>query len=171
MITALRSLRPLLVRMALCVGAVLAVVGVCALFGLRFSLPFPIALGVVGGTLLWIHHAGIPRADHLSTPALDLDADYALPHAQDQRVRRLEDMIHGAQPRRRMTARSLSRILGEIADERAHGSAAPPLSADLSSRIIEARHPDADSHPVGPIDRRTLHRYLRELAAPPADRE
>jgi len=165
------ALRPLLVRMAVGVGAALAIVGVCALFGLRFSLPFPIALGVVGGTLLWIWHVGVPRADDLSLPALDLDADYALPHAQDQRVRRLEDMIYGAQPRRRMTARSLSRVLGEIADERGHDSAAPPLSADLTSRITEARHPDADSHPVGPIDRRALHRYLRELAGPPSERE
>lgn len=165
------TLRPLLVRMVLCVGAALAIVGVCALFGLLFSLPIPIALGLVCGALLWIHHVGIPRADHLSAPALDLDADYALPHAQDQRVRRLEDMIHGAQPRRRMTARSLSRALGEIADEREHAPSAPPLSADLVSRIAAARHPDADEHPVGPIDRRTLHRHLRELAAPPADRE
>ena len=165
------TLRPLLMRMAVCVGAALAVVGVCALFGLHFSLPLPIALGVVGGALLWISHVGLPRADHLRAPALDLDADYALPHAQDQRVRRLEDMIYGAQPRRRMTARSLSRVLGEIADERGHDPAAPPLSADLASRIAKARHHDADDHPVGPIDRRTLHRYLRELAAPAAERE
>src|SRR5699024_12468777 len=103
--------------------------------------------------------------------ALDEAADYARPRAQDQRGRRLEDMIYGAPPRRRMTARSLSRLLGEIADERGHDPAAPPLSADLASRIAKARHPDADDHLVGPIDRRTLHRYLRELAAPAAERE
>lgn len=158
------ELRPLLVRMAISVAAALALVGLFALFDLQMSLPFPIALGLVVGALLWIFHIGISRADQLSTPELDLDADYALPHAQDQRVRRLEDMIHGAQPHRRMTARSLSRVLGELADERAHDPAAPPLSADLASRIAEARHPDADDHPVGPIDRRALHRYLRELA-------
>src|SRR5690625_6702905 len=79
------TLRPLLMRMAVCVGAALAVVGVCALFGLHFSLPLPIALGVVGGALLWISHVGLPRADHLRAPALDLDADYALPHAPEDR--------------------------------------------------------------------------------------
>lgn len=162
----IRALWPLLLRLAICVGAAAAIVGVCALLGLHLALPLPIALGLVGGALLWIVQVGIQRAEHLFTPQLDLDADYALPHAQDQRVRRLEDMIYSAQPSRRMTARSLSRTLGEIAEERARDPGAPPLSSGLSSRITEARHPDAENHPVGAIDRRTLHRYLRELAEP-----
>src|SRR5690625_7191122 len=105
------TLRPLLMRMAVCVGAALAVVGVCALFGLHFSLPLPIALGVVGGALLWISHVGLPRAAHLRPPALALDADYAPPHAQAQRLRRRGDMFSGPQPRRPMPARTPPRAL------------------------------------------------------------
>ena len=37
---------PLLLRMALCVAAALALVGVCALTGLRLALPVPIAVGL-----------------------------------------------------------------------------------------------------------------------------
>ena len=155
---------PLLLRMALCVAAALALVGVCALTGLRLALPLPIAVGLVAGALLWVAQIGVPPAERLSAPDLELDPGYALPHAQDQRVRRLEDLIYSAQPHRRMTSRGLMRMLGEIAEDRSHDPDLPELSRDLRSRIAESGHPDAENHPVAPVDRRTLHRYLRELS-------
>ena len=147
-------------------GAALAVllVGVASLFDLLIPLPVPLTIALAGAAVWWIVRAGADRAEATEVPALDLDADYALPHAQDTRVRRLEDLIHGAQASRRMTSRGLARTLGDIADERAHDPAAPPPSAELARLIATARQPDAEAHPLGPIDRRTLHRYLRELA-------
>lgn len=158
------ELLPLLWRLGAGVAMALAGVGVCAVFDLLIPLPGPIAAGLVIGAAWWALHDAPPRADDVDAPRVDLDADYALPHARDMRVRRLEDLIHGAQPSRRMTSRGLARTLGDIADERATDPAAAPLSDGLRHLIAEARHPDAENHPVGPIDRRILHRYLRELA-------
>lgn len=155
----------LLVRLAIGVLIALAIVGLLSLLGMRIPLPLPIAVGLAIGAIWWMTQSGAARDDPLHAPELDLDADYALPHARDMRVRRLEDLIHGAQPSRRMTARGLARTLGDIADERAHDPAAQPLDEKLSRLIADSRHADAESHPVGPIDRRALHRYLRELAA------
>ncbi|MGY5764047.1 hypothetical protein ACXET9_02450 [Brachybacterium sp. DNPG3] len=158
------DLRSLLLRLAISTAGMLAVVGVCAAFGLRFSLPLPIALALIIGAISWLLNSTPRRADHVDAPRLDLDADFALPHAQDMRVRRTEDMIHGAQPSRRMTSRGLARTLAEIDDERRHDTAAPPLSGELDAILRAAREGDAAAHPVGPIDRRHLHRYLRELS-------
>lgn len=155
----------LVVRLAICALVALAIVALLSLFGLRIPLPVPIAVALTIGAIWWMVQSGATRDDPLHAPDLDLDADYALPHARDMRVRRLEDLIHGAQPTRRMTARGLARTLGDIADERAHDPAAPPLGENLAQLIAESRHADAESHPVGPIDRRALHRYLRELAS------
>lgn len=166
-----RELLPLLWRLGVGVAVALLAVGAFALFGLLIPLSLPIALGLVGGTIWWFTRSEAARADPLDAPELDLDVDYALPHSRDMRVRRLEDLVHGAQPSRRMTSRGLARTLGEVADERAHDSDAPPLSDGLSRLIAESRHPDAENHPVGPIDRRTLHRYLRELATAGEERD
>ena len=162
------DLLPLVWRMV--AGAALAavVIGVAALFDLRIAWPVPLAVGLVVGAALWMIHMEADRDEPPNHPDLDLEADYALPHAQDMRVRRLEDAVHGAQPSRRMTARALGQVLGEVADERAQDPTARPLSRDLVQLIERARTPaDADGTvpPVPPIDRRTLHRYLRELAA------
>lgn len=161
------DLRDLLLRLGICTAGILALVGVCALFGMRFALPLPIALGLMAGTASWLIQRTPVRADHADAPPLDLDADFALPHAQDMRVRRTEDMIHGAQPSRRMTSRSLARVLAEIDDERSRDPEAPALSPQLTRILDEAREADAAEHPVGPIDRRHLHRYLRELSGRP----
>ncbi len=160
-----RSWRSLLIRLAL--GAVLAVAGyvVCTLIGLYLPLAMLISVGLALGAALWIINQGADRADQLHAPELDLDVDYALPHAQDTQVRRLEDLAYGAQPRRRMTGRGLARVLGEIADERARDPDAPDLSPGLVRLIETARRPDAEAHPVGAIDRRGLHRCLTELAS------
>ncbi|ASK66457.1 hypothetical protein CFK39_12235 [Brachybacterium avium] len=160
----IRPWLPLLARLGLGVLVSLALYGVCTLFGLFLPLPVLSSLGLAGGAIWWIIDVGVDRADRLDGPALDLDVDYALPHAQDTRVRRLEDLAYGAQPRRRMTHRGLLRTLGEIADERGRDPDAEPLSPDLTRLIETARQPDAEQHPVGPLDRRTLHRCLRELA-------
>ena len=154
-------------RMLIGAAIALALVGVCTVFGLAFALPLPLTLGVAGGALSWVISTDPARADHLDPPPLNLDAEYALPHAQDARVRRLEEMIHGAQPNRRMTARALARVLGEVAAERDHADpsgTAPPLSPALQALLDQAAHPDAAAHPVHSIDRRTLHHHLRELA-------
>ena len=155
---------PLLLRMALCVAAALALVVLCALLGLRLALPLPIALGLMSGALLWIAQVDFPHAESLSAPDLDRDPGYSLPHAQHQRVRRLEDLIYSAQPHRRMTARGLMRVLGELAEDRPPDPDRPELSHDLRSRIAEAAQTETQDLPVAPVDRRTLHRYLRELS-------
>ncbi|AXK44423.1 hypothetical protein [Brachybacterium saurashtrense] len=155
---------PLLVRLALGTALALVVWAVAALVGLFLPVPVLLSLGLAGGAIAWIVDQGADRADRLHAPALDLDVDYALPHAQDGRVRRLEDLAYSAQPRRRMTARGLARVLGEIADERAHDPDAPPLSPELTALLETARQPDAEAHPVPALDRARLHRFLRELA-------
>lgn len=160
-----RDLRRLLIHLLGGVAIAMLLIGVAALFQLRIPLPIPLTIALVGATVWWIIRSGADRAESPAFPRLDLDADYALPHAQDTRVRRLEDLIHGAQASRRMTSRGLARALGDIADERAHDPASSPPSRDLARLIATARESDAEAHPVGPIDRRTLHRYLRELAA------
>lgn len=159
-----RELRSLLLH--LLVGAAIALVmfGGLAAAGLRMSLPTLLAAGLAGGAAIWLLRLEPSRADQLDSPPLDLDVDYALPHGQDIRVRRLEDMIHGAQPNRRMTARTLARTLAEIAEERALDPQAPPLSPALQSLIDRARHEDPAAAPIHAIDRRTLHRHLQELA-------
>src|SRR5699024_1990969 len=104
---------PLLLRMALFVAAALALLCLCALLGLRLTLPLPLARVLMSGALLCSAPVVAPPAESLSAPDLVRDPGYPRPHAQHQRVRRLEDLIYGAQPHRRMTARGLMRVLGE----------------------------------------------------------
>lgn len=82
-----RSWRPLLIRLGLGAALSLAAYFVCTLIGLYLPLAVLLAVGLTGGAALWIIDQGADRADQLHTPALDLDVDYALPHAQDTRVR------------------------------------------------------------------------------------
>jgi hypothetical protein len=161
----IRPWLPLLAKLAIGVVLALVLYFICTLFGLYLPLPILFSVGLACGAIWWIIDEGADRADQLHAPALDLDADYALPHAQDTRVRRLEDLAHGAQPSRRMTSRGLARTLDEIAEDRARDPEAPALSTGLERLLESARHPDAETHPVGPIDRRTLHRCLTELAS------
>lgn len=161
----IRALLPLVVRLAISAVLTLLVIGISRMVGLFLPLPLLLSVGLALGGAWWIIHQGADRADQLHAPLLDLDADYALPHAQDMRVRRLEDLAHGAQPSRRMTSRGLARTLGQIADERAHDPDAPALSPRLTQLIETARHDDAENHPVGPLDRASLHHHLRELAS------
>lgn len=160
----IRAWLPLLTRLAGGVLIALVLYAACRLFALILPLPMLLACGLLAGAIWWALGVGADRADHLHAPALDLDADYALPHAQDTMVRRLEDLTYGAQPNRRMTSRGLVRTLGEIADERARDPDAPALSPGLTDLMETARHPDTENHPVGPLDRRALHRCLNELA-------
>lgn len=162
------DLLPLLWRLAAGAGLAAAVVVVAGLFDLHIAWPVPLAVGLAVGAVMWMIHMEAARDEPLHHPDLDLAADYALPHAQDMRVRRLEDAVHGAQPSRRMTARSLGQVLGEIADERALAPDPPALSSELTTLIERSRTPagpDGSVPQVAPIDRRTLHRYLHELAA------
>ena len=156
------ELTGLLRRIVLAVGAAVALALACRPAGLEVPLPLPVAAGTLAGAAWWYLHVGVDRAEPVRAPGLDLDVDYALPHAQDMRVRRLEDMIHGAQPHRRMTSRGLALVLAEIAEERAWDPEAPPLGPELEGLLRTVRTSDA---PVPPIDRPTLHRYLDELAA------
>lgn len=77
----IRASMPLLIR--LIGGAVLALVtyALCTLFEMYLPLPMLVSFGLTGGAVLWIISVGADRADHLHAPALDLDVDYALPHA------------------------------------------------------------------------------------------
>jgi hypothetical protein len=148
-------------------GALGVTVGLCLLawvagYHLRPVLPFSVCLVVA--LISWLVTADLDIAFGVDRPRLDTDPDAASPHAGDVRVRRLEDMMHAAQPRRRMTGRALGQVLGEIADERAHHPAAPPLPQDLRRLIEISRDPDTDPRHTPSVDRRTLHRYLRALA-------
>lgn len=158
------GLRSLGVHLGVGFALALVLAAVCALFGLHLSLPTLCALGLAGGAGLWLVRAEVSRADTLDPPPLDLDVDYALPHGQDMRVRRLEDVIHGAQPHRRMTSRALARTLGEVAEARSRDPLAPPLSPALSRLLEQVRDPGTEAESFPPIDRRTLHRHLRELS-------
>lgn len=149
------------VRLLAGAAAALALVLVLRLAQIDLALPLPLALGIVAGAVSWALAARIERAEALDVPRPDLEADYALPHAQDTRVRRLEDMVHGAQPRRRMTGRALGQVLAELVAEHDRDPDAPPLSAEL--RRLTAGGGEDDS--VLTVDRRTLHHHLRELAA------
>lgn len=155
------DLLELLWRTAATTAAAVALALLCRFIGLQLSLHLPIAVGIVAGVMWWFLRVGPDRAEHTHVPEVDLDADYALPHAQDMRVRRLEDMIHGAQPHRRMTSRGLALVLADIAEERARDPDAPALGPELSRLLRTARTEGAT---VPPIDRRALHRYLDELA-------
>ena len=159
-----RELRSLVLHLLVSAVIALVVFGGLAAAGLTMALPTLLAAGLAAGAAVWLLRLEPSRADQIDAPALDLDVDYALPHGQDIRVRRLEDMIHGAQPNRRMTARTLARTLAEIAQERALDPQAPPLSPPLQDLIDRARHEDPEAAPIHAIDRRTLHRHLRELA-------
>ncbi len=158
------GIRGLLWRVVVTTGAAILLALACGLADLVVPLPLPITLGVLAGAVWWFLHAGADRAERSRAPRLDLDADYALPHAQDMRVRRLEDLVHGAQPRRRMTGRGLALLLGEIADERARDPDAPPIGPELTELVRAARSAERSDQPFPPIDRRALHRYLDELA-------
>ena len=155
------DLLDLLWRIAATTAATVVLALLCRLIGLELSLPLPIAVGIIAGAMWWFLRVGPDRAEHTHVPDVDLDADYALPHAQDMRVRRLEDMIHGAQPHRRMTSRGLALVLADIAEERARDPDAPAPGPELSRLLRTARTEGAT---VPPIDRRALHRYLDELA-------
>lgn len=155
------QLLELLWRTAVITAIMIVLALACGLAGLEVPLPVPIAAGIILGAVWWYLRAGTDRAEHARVPALDLDADYALPHAQDMRVRRLEDVVHGAQPNRRMTSRGLALVLAEIAEERARDPDAPPPGPELSRLLRTVR---TDGAEVPPIDRPALHRYLNELA-------
>ena len=159
-----RTLLGLMWRTVVTTAAAVLLTLALALMGLVLPLPLPIALGLLTGAAWWFLHVGADRAEPSRAPRLDLDADYALPHAQDVRVRRLEDLIHGAQPHRRMTGRGLALVLANIADERARDPDAPPLGPELSELLRAARAAEGSQQPFPPIDRRALHRYLDELA-------
>ncbi|PMC75578.1 MULTISPECIES: hypothetical protein [unclassified Brachybacterium] len=158
-----RSLRALSLRLLICAAVIALAAAVGRMVGLLFPLPYLVTFAVLAAVLWWLFSRGSAASDSLDFPAYDLDGDYALPHGQDQRVRRLEDLVHGALPGRRMTQRGLAMTLGRIAAQRP--ADAPPLSPDLTAWIDSAANADAQQHPVRPVDRRTLHRYLRELAA------
>lgn len=158
-----RDLRSLLVHLggALAVGVVLVLV--CRLFGLLLAPAVVAGAALLVGAAVWFLREPPERDAQPDPPPLDLDADYQLPHGQDARVRRLEEMVHGAQPSRRMTARSLARVLGEIADERARDPEAPPLDPELRDLIERAREGEGSDASAPAIDRRALHRFFRRL--------
>ena len=147
----------------------LVVMLVLALAGAHLDPVLPVSLALAVAACAWFLRRGVARADPSAAPPLDTDPDAARPDGRDLRVRRLEASAYSAQPARKITARAIGQALGEIAAEREHREDAPPLSEPLRRLIAESAQEDHDAHPVAPIDRATLHRYLRELAvAPPA---
>ena len=146
-----RILRGLVPRLLLAVAAVLLLVIALRLIGMHLALPVPAEVAIP-----------------LESPELNLDPGYALPHAQDPAVRRIEDTLYGAQPRRRTSTRALGQLLGRLADQREHRAGpqgTPPLSPALQDLIGHSRDPKVHDAPR-PVDRRFLHRILHELATP-----
>jgi hypothetical protein len=125
----------------------------------------PLGVLLVLAVAVWLMRSGIEVAYPVRTPRLDPDPTNGTPYSGDVTVRRLEDMMYAAQPQHRMTSRALGQMLGDAAEEHDTHEHAPALGEDLRHLIAESREPDADAHPVPPVDRRKLHRYLRELAA------
>lgn len=159
----IRDLRVLLWWAIVLIIALVVVFVVLMTFQLVLSVWVPLALALIIAAILWAVNAPVDRDHAVVTPELNPDPDYQVPHGDDLQVRRLEEMIHGAQPRRRMTGRSLGRTLGRAAALRS--AQAPALSVDLQQFIARASDPDAEDEPMPRIDRRTLRRYLTELAA------
>lgn len=159
-----------LLRWALILSlAVAFIVVVLSRFALVLDPVIPVSIALALATIVWLASAPTDRDDTLGTPSLQTDVTDTPPHGDDLAVRRLEDMIDGAQPHRRMTGRALGQVLGDIADDREHREGAAPLSAPLARLIRDARSTDPDAPEIGAIDQRTLHRYLRELSAPPQE--
>lgn len=161
----LRDLTPLLLRLGVAVAVAVAVRFALMPVGLHIPWTLLITLGLMAGAAWWVMFEGADRAHQLDPPRLDPDVDAVLPHGQDTTVRRLENTVYSAQPGRRVTTTALARLLVEIADERDRDPDAPPLSAPLTQLLTRIRRRDTDDAPMDAIDRRALHRILRELAA------
>lgn len=163
-----RVLRSLLVRLALAVCATAVLMGVLGIFG-HFLHPWlPLAVALVIALVSWLISPELAGADALETPLLDDDPEAVSPYAADVTVRRLEEMMHGAGPRRRMTGRSLGRMLALAAAERdhrdraVHTGQAPPLPEDLRRFLRACEEPGTGSVPA--VTRPALQRWLRALS-------
>ncbi|WP_152351666.1 hypothetical protein [Brachybacterium subflavum] len=166
-----RVLRSLLVRLALAVCATAVLMGVLGIFG-HFLHPWlPLAATLVVALVSWLLSPELAGADALETPLLDDDPEAVSPYAADVSVRRIEEMMHGAGPRRRMTGRSLGRMLALAAAEREHRDQrvhadhtgqAPPLPEDLQRFLRACEDPDAGSVPA--VTRPALQRWLLALS-------
>ncbi|PWH07683.1 hypothetical protein DEO23_03415 [Brachybacterium endophyticum] len=166
-----RRLRTLPSRLGAALLALLALTLGLRLLGIVLHPVLPLALLLVIALISWLVSSELETADALDPPYLDDDPEAASPHAGDVVVRRLEEMIHGAAPRRRMTSRTLGRALAEVATERSHRDDARALPQDLQDFLTEATRPlPADdartAPPLAPVDRATLHRWLRALSDP-----
>lgn len=159
-----RRLRSLLVHLAAALAAALVLMVVLRVAGQILHPWLPLAVLLVVALCAWLLSPDLRTADALETPALDDEPEALSPHAADVTVRRLEEMIHGAGPRRRMTSRALGQVLARAAEEREHRDDAPPLPEDLRSLMRAASAEDGT--PVPPVSRTDLRRWLRALAAP-----
>ncbi|MBK0332797.1 hypothetical protein I8D64_15450 [Brachybacterium sp. MASK1Z-5] len=168
-----RVLRSLLVRLALAVCATAVLMGVLGIFGHYLHPWLPLAVALVIALVSWLLTPELAGADALETPLLDDEPEAVSPYAADVTVRRLEEMMHGAGPRRRMTGRSLGRMLALAAAERDHrdhadhSGQAPPLPEDLRAFLRACEDPDAGAVPA--VTRPALQRWLRALS-PQEDR-
>lgn len=151
----------LLIRCAIGVVVSLLLCAGLLLVNVHLNPVLPILLFLAVAVVLWGLRVGVDRAESSSLRPLDVNADWASPDAGDINVRRLEDRIASAQPSHRITARALARTLADIDDANPRHD----LSDPLAHLLAEAREEDRDAHPIAPITRPVLHRYLRELAA------
>lgn len=146
-------------------AAVAVVIAVVALVVLRWTGvildPAPVlvlALGLAG--VRWLSRRRVETAPALQAPSPEHADRLVRPDAYDLRVRRLEDMVHGAHPSRMYTATRLAHTLLEIAE-----AAPPEARARLSPPLQDLLRRAREGSTVPGLDRRTLHRYLRELDA------
>ncbi len=120
-----RDLRRLLIGSIVLIVITLVTVLILMAFDLVLDPAIPFAIALTIAAAVWIVSAPLERDDALAPVVLDPDPDRVAAHSYDLWVRRLHDMVDGAQAHRRMTGRELGRVLGEIAAERARAPPSP----------------------------------------------
>jgi hypothetical protein len=158
------SLRSLLLRLGIAVVATAVLVGVLRIAGQTLHPSLPLTVMLVVALCTWLLSPEVQIADALAPPQLDDDPEAVSPHASDVAVRRAEEMMHGAAPRRRMTSRALGRSLSLAAEEHDRRSESAPLPEDLRDFLAVTTAENSERERMPPVPRRTLHRWLRALA-------
>lgn len=154
-------------------GVALVVVAACVVIGPALGVrlnPVPctvIALTI--GVLIWLLRRG---DDPAWTPIwVQHQAEVVTPRSQsDLATRRLADMMASAQPGRDFTSHQLSHTLAQVAEHRLvqrHGAdpddTLPTAERLLSPALVSHLYSD-QNEAVRPINRATLHRYLKEIS-------
>lgn len=156
----------LAVRCLLALVAVAAASWALLAFGVTPPVAILVLAGLAAATVTWLLAEGLDRAPALPPATGGAAAQSVTIDGGDVRVRRLEDAMHGAQARRALTTDVLAARLAEAVS--AHGPVDPAQLSPLLQRMLASAADPALPAPT--IDRPTLHRLLREIAALDASR-